>query len=182
MSAPLPSQRRVSRLGPYSGPYVFPHPGQMRPYPERRPRQRPEAERPPRTPLIAVAAALLALAGVPPLVMVIIRTVSQRGSGADAGLDWWLYLLLAFPLLEAWGAWCLLTARSWLLLVLTCLPGAALFGYVVWARFAGPGDLRPGWMAFVLACPLLAVVLGALPPPRRWVTARREFAAAHATV
>lgn len=177
--ASLQGQRRGLPLGPYPGPYAFPYPGQMRPYPEPRPRRRREPQRPPRIPAVAAAAGLLALAGVPPLVMVVISAVSQRSSGGDAGIDWWLYLLLAFPVLEAGGAWWLLTGRGRMPLLLTCLPGAALFFYVVWARFAGPVDLRPSWTSLALICPLIAIALGLLPATAAWVSARRRFAAAH---
>src|SRR3954447_15879409 len=126
MPASPTAQRRGSRLGAYPGPYAFPYSGQLRPNPEPRSRRRAWAERPPRIPLLATAAGLLGLAGVPPLVMVVISAVTQRESGSDAATDWWLYLLLAVPVLEAWGAWWLLTGRSRLLLLLACLPGAAL--------------------------------------------------------
>jgi hypothetical protein len=126
-------------------------------------------------PALSALAALLAIAGAPPTVMVVVSAVTRHGSA------WWLYALLVIPVLEAWGAWWLLTARGWLLLVLSCVPGAILFGYVAWARFAGPVDLRPGWMSLALVCPVLALLLGALPTTRRWVSARREFVGAPVT-
>ena len=128
-------------------------------------------------PPVAALAALFAIVGAPPTVMVVISAVTQRSAGRAGAVEWWLYLLLAVPLLEVWGAWWLLTGRGWRLLVLACVPGAALFAYVVWARLAGPVDLRPGWMAFGLVSPLLALVLGVLPATRRWVATRRRFAA-----
>ena len=181
MTTSLPGQRRELKLKPYPGPYAFPYAGQMRPYPEPLPRRRPEPARPPRISSSAAAAGLLALAGVPPLVVAVISAVAHRSSGGDAGIDWWLYLLLLVPLLQAYGAWWLLTGRGRLPLVLGCLPGAALFCYVVWARFGGPADLRPGWMSFALICPVLAIVLALLPSTGKWVTARKRFAALHAT-
>lgn len=180
MAPSLPGQKPLT-LKPYPGPYAFPYAGQMRPYPEPHPRRRLEAPRPPRIPWPAAAAGLLSLAGVPPLVMVVIATVAHRSSGGDAGIDWWLYLFLLVPLLQACGAWWLLTGRGRLPLLLSCVPGAALFCYVVWARFGGPADLRPGWMSFALICPVLAIVLALLPSTGKWVSARKRFAALHAT-
>lgn len=181
MATSLPGQRRASTLKPYPGPYAFPYAGQMRPYPEPHPLRRPEAARPPRISTSAAAAGVLALAGVPPLAVAIIAGVGHRSSGGDAGIDWWLYLFLLVPLLQACGAWWLLTGRGRLPLLVSCLPGAALFCYVVWARFAGPEDLRPGWTAFALVCPLLAIVLALLPSTGTWVGERKRFAALHAT-
>ena len=90
-------------------------------------------------------------------------------------VEWWLYPLLAAPLLQLWGAIALLIGRSWWLLMVTCLPGAALFAYLVVEQVVH--DQGMGWYTPALAAPVLAMLLAGLPSVRSWVAGRRRSAA-----
>jgi hypothetical protein len=127
-----------------------------------------------------VLAGVLGIAGTLPLALLVGSAVAHGGLEGQTGVAWWLYPLLVAPILELWGAIELLTGRSWLLQVLFCLPGTALFGYLVYTAFLAPvapsGGEGLGWYSFALAVPLPALLLAGLPPVRRWVAARRRTA------
>jgi hypothetical protein len=127
----------------------------------------------PRTALVAGA---LGIAGTLPLALLVGAAVALGGLWADTGVQWWLYPLLAAPLLQLWGAIALLIGRSWLLLVLTCLPGTALLGYLVYEQLIHEQGM--GWYTPALGAPLVALLLAGLPPVRRWVASRRRVLAA----
>ena len=98
----------------------------------------------PRTALVAGA---LGIAGTLPIALLVGAAVALGGLWGDTGVEWWLYPLLAAPLLQLWGSIELLIGRSWWLLVVTCLPGAALLAYLVYheaLRRPGPRLVHPG--------------------------------------
>lgn len=171
----FPSRRVVPRLGPYPGPYAYPYAGPNRPYPELR--RRPGAAAVPRPATkLALLAGVLGIAGALPLALLVGNAVALGGLWADTGVEWWLYPLLAAPILQLWGAIALLSGRSWLLLVLTCLPGTALFGYLVYVLAVDGSGRGLGWYSFALAAPVPAMLLAMLPSVRHWVAARRRSA------
>jgi hypothetical protein len=171
----FPSQRVVPRLGPYPGPYAYPYAGPARPFPELR--RRPGAAAVPRrAPTLALVAGVLGIAGALPLALLIGNAVALGGLWADTRVEWWLYPLLAAPILQLWGAIALLSGRSWLLLVLTCLPGTALFGYLVFVLAVDGSGRGLGWYSLALGAPLPALLASMLPPVRHWVATRRRVA------
>jgi hypothetical protein len=114
-------------------------------------------------PATAVAAGVLGLLGVAPLgllVWVVSALSEQVGPG--------LVLVLAVTAAQLAGAILLLCRRSWLPLVLACLPGSVLLLVVLAAAPYG-SSARLGYL--LVACPL-AAALAALPGVRRWVAAR----------
>jgi hypothetical protein len=127
-------------------------------------------------PRLALAAGTLAIAGALPLALLVGNAVALGGLYGDTGVDWWLYPLLLAPILQLGGAIALLSGRSWRLLALACLPATAFFGYLMYLLVADGPDHGLGWYSFALGAPLLAVLLVLLPPPRRWVGARRRAA------
>jgi hypothetical protein len=174
-----PAPRVVPRLGPYPGPYAFPYPGPDRPFPEQTRRPDSESTAPPRPPVAAVLAGVLGIAGTLPLALLVGSAVALGGLEGETGVSWWLYPLLVAPILQLWGAIALLTGRSWLVQVLACLPGTALFGYLMYTTFLATGDSSTaglGWYTLALAAPLPALLLAASPPVRRWVAVRRRRA------
>jgi hypothetical protein len=171
----FPSPRVVPRLGPYPGPYAYPYAGPDRPFPELR--RRPGAAAVPRpAPKPAVAAGVLGIAGALPLALLVGNAVALGGFWADTRVEWWLYPLLAAPILQLWGAIALLNGRSWRLLVLTCLPGTALFGYLAYLLAVDGSGRGLGWYSLALAAPVPALLLAMLPSVRQWVATRRRAA------
>jgi hypothetical protein len=125
----------------------------------------------PRTALVAGA---LGIAGTLPIALLVGAAVALGGLWGDTGVEWWLYPLLAAPLLQLWGAIELLIGRSWWLLVVTCLPGAGLLAYLVYHEVVRGQGL--GWYTPALGAPVLAMLLAALPVVRRWIASRRRYA------
>jgi hypothetical protein len=159
-------------LGPYPGPYAYPYPGPTRPYPElREPRGRFSAE-PGRIPRTALAAGVLGIVGVAPLVPLTVAAVMFGGLWGDADVEWWLYLLPAAPVLELWGAIWLLGRRGWRFPALSFLPGTGIFATMVAGKLTHQDGLGLGWYMLALVFPLIALVLTPLPPVRRWIRTR----------
>jgi hypothetical protein len=104
--------------------------------------------------------------------------VALGGLWADTRVEWWLYPLLAAPVVQLVGAIALLSGRSWWLLVVCCLPASALFGYLLYVLLGRGDGLELGYYTFVLGASVPALVLAAGPSVRRWVTARRRARAA----
>lgn len=171
----LPAPRPRMRVAPYTGPYSQGYMGPDRPFPESR--RRPPGTRAPARPMpnAALAAGALGIAGTLPLALLVGAAVALGGLWGDTGVEWWLYPLLAAPLLQLWGAIELLIGRSWWLLVVTCLPGAALFLYLVVEQVVHAQGM--GWYTPALGAPVLAMLLAGLPAVRLWVTSRRRLAA-----
>lgn len=169
----LPSPR-VARTGPHTGRYSYGYPGPDRPFPEPRRRTAPvdPATRP--APPAAIAAGVLGIAGALPLALLVGAAVALGGLWTDVRVEWWLYPLLAAPVAQVGSAIVLLTGRGWRLLVVSCLPATALFGYLLHVRFAEADGLGLGYVTFALGAPLPAMLLAATPPVRRWVAARRR--------
>jgi hypothetical protein len=164
--SPVPAPRGDFRLGPYPGPYAFRHPGPDRPFPEARVSGR--------MPVAARLAALLGLASVVPLALLVVAAVTLGGLRSDAGGEWWLYPLLAAPLVQLWGAVELLGGRSWQILATGTLPGSALLAWLVAETVVSGGVLGLGWWVLALAGSPLTLLLALLPSVRRWVAARRR--------
>lgn len=122
----------------------------------------------------ALVAGALGIAGTLPLALLVGAAVALGGLWGDTGVEWWLYPLLAAPLLQLWGAIELLIGRSWWRLVLTSLPGAALMAYLVYNEVVRDQGL--GWYTPALGAPLLAMLLAALPVVRRWIASRQRYA------
>lgn len=169
----FPSPRAVPRLGPYPGPYAYPYAGPDRPFPELRRRPGAAAVARP-APNVAVAAGVLGIGGALPLALLVGNSVALGGLGGATGVQWWLYPLLVAPVLQLWGAISLLSGRSWVLLVLTCLPGTAVFGYLLYLLAVDGRGGGLGWYSLALGAPLLALLLALLPPVRSWVADRRR--------
>ena len=162
---PVPRPRAELRLGPYPGPYAWPHPGPDRPFPEARGGgPMPTAAR------LAVAVGLISLV---PLALLVVAAVALGGLRSDSGAEWWLYPLLAAPLVQLWGAVELLGARSWQVLAAGALPGSALLGWLVAETVVAEGVLGLGWWVLALAGSPLTLLLTLLPSVRRWLDARR---------
>jgi hypothetical protein len=114
-------------------------------------------------PATAVAAGVLGLVGVAPLGLLawVVSALSEQvGPG--------LVLALALPAAQLAGAVLLLCRRSWLPLVLACLPGSVVLLVLLAAALDGP-VARVAYL--LVACPL-AAALAASPAVRRWVAAR----------
>jgi uncharacterized membrane protein len=126
----------------------------------------------PRTALVAGA---LGIAGTLPLALLVGAAVALGGLWADNGAEWWLYPMLAAPLLQLWGSIELLTGRSWWLLVVGCLPGTGLLAYLIYEQVVRDQGL--GWYTPALAAPVLAMLLATLPVVRRWIASRRRYLA-----
>lgn len=127
----------------------------------------------PRTALVAGA---LGIAGTLPIALLVGAAVALGGLWGDTGAEWWLYPMLAAPLLQLWGAIELLIGRVWWLLVLTCLPGTGLLAYLVFEEIGGGQGM--GWYTAALGAPVLAMLLAAMPVVRRWIASRRRYATA----
>lgn len=175
----LPEPRLRMRVAPYTGPYSQGYMGPDRPFPEPRRRAPGSRGRLRPMPIAALAAGTLGIAGTLPLALLVGAAVALGGLWGDTGVEWWLYPLLAAPLLQLWGAIELLIGRSWWLLVVTCLPGAALLAYLVVEQVVN--DQGMGWYTPALGAPVLALLLAGLPAVRRWVASRRRFAAGQRT-
>ena len=162
----VPRPRAEFRLSPYPGPYAFPHPGPDRPFPEER-RGGP-------MPVAARLAVVLGLVSFLPLALLVVTAVALGGLRSDSGAEWWLYPLLAAPVVQLWGAVELLGGRSWQVLAAGTLPGSALLAWLVTETAVSGGVLGLGWWVLALAgCPL-ALLLTLLPSVRRWTDARRR--------
>jgi hypothetical protein len=174
----LPTPRVRTRGAAYSGPFSRGYPGPDRPFPE--PRRRPSAVRVPVHPMprTALVAGALGIAGTLPLAFLVGTAVALGGLWGDTGAEWWLYPLLAAPLLQLWGSIELLIGRIWWLLVVSCLPGTALLGYLVHGQLVHGQGL--GWYTPALGAPVLALLLAGSPGVRRWVASRRQVAAQRA--
>lgn len=177
----MPRQRTSSFGGPYPGPYAYPYPGPTHPYPELRgPRNRDStaAGRMPRT---ALAAGVLGIVGVAPLVPLTVAAVMFGGLWGDAGVEWWLYLLPLAPVLELWGSIWLLGRRGWRFPALSFLPGTGIFAIMLAGQLTHQDGLRLGWYVLALAFPLVALVLTPMPAVRRWMRTRPRVGKAPAS-
>lgn len=125
-------------------------------------------------PVTARAAAVLGLASLVPLALFVVAAVALGGLRSDAGPEWWLYPLLAAPLVQLWGAVDLVAGRSWQLLAAGCLPGSALLGWLVAETLAGGEVLGLGWWVLALVGSPLTLLLTLFPSVRRWVADRRR--------
>jgi hypothetical protein len=119
-------------------------------------------------------AAWLGLVSLVPLALFAVTAIVLGGLRSDDGPEWWLYPLLAAPLVQLWGAVDLLGARSWHVLAIGCLPGSALLAWLLAGTVGGNGVLGLGWWVLALAGSALTLVLTLLPSVRRWVAARRR--------
>lgn len=162
----VPRPRAELRTRPYPGPYAYPHPGPDRPFPE------PCGGGP--MPVAARLAGVLGLTSVVPLALLVVAAVALGGLRSDAGAEWWLYPLLAAPVVQLWGAVELLGGRSWQVLAAGCLPGAALLAWLVTETVVSGGVLGLGWWVLALAGSPLTLLLTLLPSVRLWVAARRR--------
>ncbi|MGY1695854.1 MULTISPECIES: hypothetical protein [unclassified Geodermatophilus] len=127
----------------------------------------------PRTPVPAVAAALLAGLGVLPLAIVAFLVYALGGLQADAGREWFTVILLVVPpFLQLFALTWFLLRRGRVPLVVSALVACAVAGLVV-ATARSVGDpVGPG--PFVLAlCPVLAAGLALSPPVGRWLADAR---------
>jgi hypothetical protein len=127
---------------------------------------------PARMPGAALAAGLLGVVGVAPLVPLTIAAVMFGGFWGDATVEWYDYLLPVAPVLELWGAIWLLGRRGWRFPALTFLPGTAIFGIMVAAQLTHKEGLALGWYVLALALPLFALVLTPARSVRRWTRTR----------
>ena len=163
---PAPRLRGERRPSPYPGPYAFPYPGPDRPFPEARLGT-------PMPPAVRMGV-VLGLVSVLPLALLVVAAVTLDGLRSDSGAEWWLYPLLAAPVVQLWGAVELLGGRSWQVLAAGALPGSALLAWLIAETLVSGGVLGLGWWVLALAGSPLTLLLTLLPSVRRWVDARRD--------
>jgi hypothetical protein len=169
----VPRARTRSFGGPYPGPYAHPYPGPARPYPELRARRGGFADEDERMPRTALAAGVLGIVGIAPLAPLTVAAVMFGGLWGDASVEWWLYFLPAFPVLELWGAIWLLGRRGWRFPALSLLPGVGMFAVMVGALLTHRDGLGVGWYALALVVPVVALALTLTPSVRGWIALRR---------
>ena len=163
---PVPRPRADVRRVLYPGPYAFAHPGPDRPF--------PEARLGGPMPLAARLAAAVGLVSIVPLALLVAAAVLLGGLRSDSGAEWWLYPLLAAPLVQLWGVVELVGARSWQVLAAGALPGSALLAWLIAETLVSGGVLGLGWWVLALAGSPVTLLLTLLPSVRRWLEARRQ--------
>jgi hypothetical protein len=124
-------------------------------------------------PFAARLAAGLGLLSLVPLALLVAAAVVLGGLRSDVGPEWWLYPLLAGPLVQLWGAVDLIGARSWQVLAAGCLPGTSLLAWLLVETMNDGGVLGLGWWVLALAGSPITLLLTLLPSVRWWVAARR---------
>ncbi len=129
----------------------------------------------PTPPVLVVLAAVVGAIGALPLGF--FALVLLGFSGGAASLPGWLLVVGAAVLTVAAlvGVALLVLGRSWLPLT---LAGVGVTVYAVTVTYAVDADTSAAFLVALAAGPLLAAVLAALPPVRRWVRARRAVHAA----
>ncbi|MFW3169039.1 hypothetical protein [Geodermatophilus sp. CPCC 206100] len=125
----------------------------------------------PSMPGLALAAGIVGIIGAVPLLFVAVLAVALGGLSADSGPDPWTYLLILAPLLQLFGAVCLLVRRGWLPLVLALVPTVVLTVAVI-VTAAGQGSEGLGWPLLLVAGPVVAAALALAPSVRRWIAGR----------
>jgi len=106
----------------------------------------------------------------------VVAAVALGGVRSESGPEWWLYPLLAAPVLQLWGAVDLIGGRSWQVLAVGCLPGSALLAWLLVETAGDGGVLGLGWWVLALAGSPITLALTLLPPVREWVADCRRAA------